>query len=46
MHGSDFNSLYKEIPKEVLPNEYGGSGGTVQEIAGKDILLPSKEQNK
>ncbi|XP_071526872.1 retinol-binding protein pinta-like isoform X8 [Panulirus ornatus] len=32
IHGSDLESLYKEVPKEVLPVEYGGTNGTIEEI--------------
>ena len=32
MHGSDLNSLQKVIPKSILPLEYGGTAGTLQEI--------------
>nr|CAI5827762.1 unnamed protein product [Callosobruchus analis] len=31
MH-SDFESLYKFVPKEVLPEEYGGSAGKLQDF--------------
>ena len=34
VHGSNYESMYDSIPKEMLPEEYGGEGGTVQEIAG------------
>ena len=34
MHGSDLNSLHKSIPKSILPTEYGGTGGTLQNING------------
>ncbi len=29
-----FDDLHKKIPKSVLPLEYGGEAGTVEEIAG------------
>ncbi|XP_069978325.1 alpha-tocopherol transfer protein-like isoform X3 [Penaeus vannamei] len=32
IHGSDLESLHKEIPKEILPVEYGGTNGTIEEI--------------
>ncbi|XP_064107321.1 alpha-tocopherol transfer protein-like isoform X2 [Macrobrachium nipponense] len=32
IHGSDLESLYKEVPKECLPVEYGGTNGTIEEI--------------
>ncbi|XP_042230146.1 alpha-tocopherol transfer protein-like isoform X6 [Homarus americanus] len=31
-HGSDLDSLHKEVPKEVLPVEYGGTNGTIEDI--------------
>ncbi|XP_059059453.1 uncharacterized protein LOC131852744 [Achroia grisella] len=32
VHNKNFDDLYKHVPKEILPVEYGGSGGTAQEI--------------
>ncbi|XP_042230139.1 retinol-binding protein pinta-like isoform X1 [Homarus americanus] len=32
IHGSDLDSLHKEVPKEVLPVEYGGTNGTIEDI--------------
>jgi len=32
VHGSDLESLHKQIPKDILPKEYGGTNGTVEEI--------------
>ncbi|KAK8375017.1 hypothetical protein O3P69_017775 [Scylla paramamosain] len=32
IHGSDMESLYKQVPREMLPVEYGGTNGTVEEI--------------
>ncbi|XP_066978646.1 alpha-tocopherol transfer protein-like isoform X10 [Macrobrachium rosenbergii] len=37
IHGSDLESLYKEVPRECLPVEYGGTNGTIEEI--KDYWL-------
>lgn len=34
MHTS-FESLHKILPKTVLPKEYGGDAGTIEDIAGK-----------
>lgn len=35
MHNEDMEALYKFVPKEILPTEYGGGGGSVQEMIGK-----------
>ncbi|CAG9567044.1 unnamed protein product [Danaus chrysippus] len=32
VHNNNFEELYKHIPKEILPNEYGGNGGSIKEI--------------
>lgn len=32
VHNKNYDELYKFIPKEVLPAEYGGTAGTVEEI--------------
>lgn len=32
MHGDDLESLYQKIPKHLLPKEYGGDAGTIEEI--------------
>jgi len=31
VHGDDWTSFYEQVPKECLPNEYGGNGGSVEE---------------
>jgi hypothetical protein len=31
VHGDDWTSFYEQVPKEVLPIEYGGKAGTVAE---------------
>ncbi|CRK86619.1 CLUMA_CG000456, isoform A [Clunio marinus] len=36
VHGHDMESLYKSIPRKLLPKEYGGEAGTIEEIA-KDV---------
>lgn len=28
-------SLYKEIPREILPKDYGGSNSSISELTGK-----------
>lgn len=32
VHGSNFEEVLKHIPKELLPKEYGGDDGTIQEL--------------
>ncbi|XP_063529629.1 uncharacterized protein LOC134740905 [Cydia strobilella] len=32
VHNKDYEGLYKHVPKEILPAEYGGNSGTIQEI--------------
>ena len=31
VHGNDVDALYKHVPKNLLPEEYGGSNGTLEE---------------
>ncbi|KAF2349281.1 CRAL-TRIO lipid binding domain, partial [Trinorchestia longiramus] len=33
VHGSDLSSLHQYIPPSMLPKEYGGTNGTVDDIA-------------
>ena len=35
VHGSDWTSFYEQVPKEILPREYGGAAGSVAEHWGK-----------
>lgn len=32
VHGSNREDLFKTIPKEALPTEYGGNNGSLQEL--------------
>jgi hypothetical protein len=32
VHGSNLKSLYKEIPRKLMPLEYGGEAGTLESI--------------
>ncbi|XP_060807666.1 uncharacterized protein LOC106142999 [Amyelois transitella] len=32
VHNKNYDEMYKEIPKEILPAEYGGNSGTMAEI--------------
>jgi hypothetical protein len=32
---ADLESLYKEVPKSILPKEYGGEGGPVEVLIGE-----------
>ena len=43
MHGFDFESLYKEIPKAMLPPDYGGDGPSMAELTGQLIIYCSKK---
>jgi len=35
VHGSDFTSLHEQVPKEILPTEYGGEAGSIAENWGR-----------
>ncbi|XP_072936587.1 uncharacterized protein [Epargyreus clarus] len=32
LHNQNYKALYKEIPKRILPKEYGGEDGSVEEL--------------
>jgi len=36
---SDFESLYKDVPKRLLPEEYGGEAGPVEVLIGECGVL-------
>jgi hypothetical protein len=35
VHGSDLTSFYEQVPKEILPTEYGGEAGSIAENWGE-----------
>lgn len=35
IHTDGLESLYKFVPKDILPEEYGGTAGKLQEFHGK-----------
>ncbi|XP_020839785.1 alpha-tocopherol transfer protein-like isoform X1 [Phascolarctos cinereus] len=43
LHGSDLNSLHLNLPKSILPKEYGGTAGELDANAWKEVLLASEE---
>ncbi|CAH0749101.1 unnamed protein product [Diatraea saccharalis] len=34
VHNKNYDELYKHIPKEILPEEYGGNAGSIESIVG------------
>lgn len=32
VHGDNMESLYKQVPKSLLPSEYGGDAGPIQDM--------------
>ncbi|XP_001510973.2 alpha-tocopherol transfer protein-like [Ornithorhynchus anatinus] len=43
LHGSDLNSLHSNLPRDILPREYGGTAGELDVTAWKEALLASEE---
>jgi len=46
VHGSDWTSFYEQVPKEILPTEYGGEVGSVAEhwvMANCDFVFKFRE---
>ncbi|KAM5305262.1 alpha-tocopherol transfer protein-like isoform 1-T3 [Glossophaga mutica] len=43
LHGSDLNSLHTNLPKSILPKEYGGTAGELDVTAWNAVLLASEE---
>ena len=33
LHGTNWDELYKYVPKKYLPKEYGGENGSIEEIS-------------
>ena len=42
---ADFESLYKEVPKRLLPEEYGGEAGPLDVLIGEWGVLLSIHKN-
>lgn len=38
-HADGYESLYKYVPKEILPEEYGGFAGPIAAINGENELM-------
>jgi hypothetical protein len=34
-HSNGFETLHQHIPREILPNEYGGEAGKLEELHGR-----------
>ncbi|XP_055293616.1 alpha-tocopherol transfer protein-like isoform X2 [Moschus berezovskii] len=43
LHGSDLNSLHTNLPRDILPREYGGTAGELDITAWNTVLLASEE---
>ncbi|XP_026934061.1 alpha-tocopherol transfer protein-like isoform X3 [Sagmatias obliquidens] len=43
LHGSDLNSLHSNLPRNILPKEYGGMAGELDITAWNAALLASEE---
>jgi hypothetical protein len=35
VHGRDLTSFHEHVPKEILPTEYGGEAGSIEENWGE-----------
>ncbi|XP_032897366.1 alpha-tocopherol transfer protein-like isoform X1 [Amblyraja radiata] len=44
LHGSDLSSLHKDIPPNILPQEYGGTMGKLTTTAWAESLLAFEEE--
>ncbi|EDV32780.1 uncharacterized protein Dana_GF21967 [Drosophila ananassae] len=38
-HTDGLESLYEEVPRDMLPNEYGGKAGTIAELKERNIQM-------
>lgn len=38
MHNTNYEELYKHIPKDILPSEYGGTAGSTEDILGMVLI--------
>lgn len=43
-HSSGYETLYEYIPKNMLPNEYGGNAGKLDEIHKKSLELVERQK--
>lgn len=40
IHGNDgYESLYKHVDRDILPEEYGGKAGKIQDLHGELVCL-------
>lgn len=44
-HTSGYESLYEFIPKEILPNEYGGNAGPTNKLHQENLEIIKKHQD-
>ncbi|XP_062060228.1 alpha-tocopherol transfer protein-like isoform X2 [Lepus europaeus] len=43
LHGSDLNSLHTNLPRSILPGEYGGTAGELDTATWNALLLASED---
>ncbi|XP_011921121.1 alpha-tocopherol transfer protein-like isoform X2 [Macaca nemestrina] len=43
LHGSDLNSLHANLPRSILPKEYGGTAGELDTATWNAVLLASED---
>lgn len=44
LHGSDLNSLHRNIPRDILPSLYGGTAGILDISSWNETLLSSEKE--